>query len=153
MEQSSRKPVFQRDKTPSHWRKRDANRPLSVRKNSSEWRNQPVGRPINVPIPPAGGGIIPVTDLLAGKKSSEWRKRDACHAVWCGSFVSEHYVTCRSRTIHSLSLPEHRATPHHRHDIPDMAPANSERNPFDQPQSESGESRKDCNSNEHALAS
>ena len=42
---------------------------LSASENSSEWRNQPVGRPINVPIPPAGGGIIPVTDLLAGKKN------------------------------------------------------------------------------------
>lgn len=52
-----------------------------------------------------------MTDLLAGKKSSEWREWDACHAVWCGVLVSEHYVTCRSRTIHGLPLPEHRATP------------------------------------------
>ena len=94
-----------------------------------------------------------MTDLLAGKKSSEWREWDACHAVWCGVFVSEHYVTCRSRTIHGLPFPNTGRRPHHRHDIPDMAPANPERNPFDQPQSESGKSRKDCNSNEHALAS
>ena len=49
VEQSSRKPVFQRDKTPSHWRKRDANRPLSVRKT------------------PVSGGINPLVGLSTSR--------------------------------------------------------------------------------------
>lgn len=55
VEQSSRKPVFQRDKTPSHWRKRDANRPLSVRKT------------------PVSGGINPLVGLSSPDSSSRWR--------------------------------------------------------------------------------